>query len=207
MENETRQSRHKQGMKTPVKVAIGVGLVLIAIGVGALVGMMINKGNNVVQKEEKQSAISRVESEQQKISSDESEPDVSKSDSNQKTVEESHVVGSYVFGSVIDLFGKKLLTPEEGNKVAWTQTTLGAGRDEMGYRDDIVNGAQQMYGLGTFSTEYMYDATPGGSMGLKYYNIVGENGYLTVSFYGGESGNKNISPKDRWQLVNVYKYN
>lgn len=49
MENETRQSRQTKGIKPAVKFAIGVGLVLIAIGAGSLVGMMINKGNSVVQ--------------------------------------------------------------------------------------------------------------------------------------------------------------
>jgi len=66
MENETRQSRQQQGMKTATKVAIGVCLVLVAIGTGALAAMMINKGDSAVQKESTQSTVSLVESEKSK---------------------------------------------------------------------------------------------------------------------------------------------
>jgi flagellar basal body-associated protein FliL len=194
MENETRQSRQTKGMKPAVKVAIGVGLVLIAIGAGSLVGMMINKGNSVVQKEEKQSAISRVESEKSESKSTiRNSDDTTASSSTESVTSVQNMDGQYVYGDFLEL-------PKQ---MKWNKTELGAGRDEKGERDLLINKARDEYDLGRFTEEYV---TTQGPQQFIAYNIVADRGFITVIHSWG-SNYKGDGAKHYWTLKNVYKYN
>jgi len=192
MDNETRSSRNKQGMKTSTKVLIGIILILISITTGIVVSKLANNSN---EPEIKKTASTIANND----STSEVSTDKVSSTQTNKSSENLEKNGNYVLGEEL----------EDPHMDPWKETTLGAGRDADGKRDKLINGARDNYELGPFQKEYVSRSDYRGG-DVYFYKILSANGYIIVRYnpQSPESQGRNVyhSKQLTWQIVNVYKY-
>jgi len=129
MENESRQSRHKTGMKTSSKVIIGICLILISAGVGAIVGNMVSKSNNAVEKKETKSKNSTSESKKDVSENKDGKITQNNNDQsmNELKVGQDEIEKDDGYNIVLNFAdGTRRLSKDEPTYKAWQQTTSSA---------------------------------------------------------------------------------
>lgn len=191
MENETRSSRSKQEVKTPMKTSMKVLLTIATVVVVALmifaVSVFSSKSGEKI-KEVPESAISRVESKNAaEASKSVSESNAAKDNTSEVKEEVPQEQISAKQEIVIDANLNAAYESAKSTGGSWKKVDLGTGRDASGQRDIAINAVNAKYHLGDwqseaeFTPDNMSALRTANGMPIRVYEVEAERGSVVVT--------------------------